>query len=195
MKYGYVEMRAKMPKGQGLWPAFWMLNHYDNGNQPEIDIMEFLGREIRHGLPGLPLQEPGSSGTLEFEGPGLHERLPHLRREVGAQVELTFYVDGRETNRYESGSVSNEDMYIIVNLALGGSWGGEVDGSTPFPARYDDRLHPRLPALTSTPRRTAPSRRAGRARASRFLKCERSIGPTDPGASARLPVARIRAGL
>ena len=134
MKYGYVEMRAKMPKGQGLWPAFWMLNHYDNGNEPEIDIMEFLGREADT-VYQVYHSRSGSSGTLEHEGPDFTSGY-HTFAVDWSPGKLVFYVDGKETNRYESGNVSNEDMYIIVNLALGGSWGGEVDGSTPFPSRY-----------------------------------------------------------
>ena len=136
MKYGYVEMRAKMPRGQGLWPAFWMLNHYYNGNEPEIDIMEFLGRD-----PDTVYQvyhsNSGSSGTLEHSGPDFTSGF-HTFAVKWTEGELVFYVDGRETNRYRSGNVSNEEMYLIVNLALGGSWGGKVDdGSTPFPARYE----------------------------------------------------------
>ncbi len=42
MKYGYVEMRARLPKGKGLWPAFWLLHDANNKNRPEIDVMEML---------------------------------------------------------------------------------------------------------------------------------------------------------
>ena len=138
MRYGYVEMRAKMPRGQGLWPALWLLNASDNGNRPEIDIMEFLGRDVStvynvyHHYRGWQLRSTPSyemkaaDFTTEFHTFG-------MRWEPG---KIVWYLDGREVNRYESGDVSNEDMYLIVNLALGGSWGGPVDGSTPFPARY-----------------------------------------------------------
>jgi len=43
--HGYAEMRARIPKGQGLWPAFWLLNGYYVGQQPEIDILEVLGHQ------------------------------------------------------------------------------------------------------------------------------------------------------
>ena len=138
MKYGYVEMRAKMPKGQGLWPAFWLLNHYDNGTQPEIDVMEFLGNDVdtvynvyhyKDGWQGK------GSGTLRIDGPDFTSDF-HTFGMKWEPGKIVWYVDGKEVNRYESGSVSNEDMYIIVNLALGGSWGGDPDGSTPFPSAY-----------------------------------------------------------
>jgi len=137
MRYGYVEMRAKMPRGQGLWPAFWMLNQYDNGQRPEIDIMEFLGRDVDtvynvyHYYPG---GRHKASPSYEVNGPDYTADF----HTFGMQWEpgkITWYVDGRAVNTHTSG-VSNEEMYIIVNLALGGSWGGNVDGSTPFPARY-----------------------------------------------------------
>lgn len=46
MTHGYVEARAKLPEGQGLWPAFWLLNKYYFEQAPEIDVMEFLGHDV-----------------------------------------------------------------------------------------------------------------------------------------------------
>jgi len=137
MKYGYVEMRAKMPGGQGLWPAFWLLNQYDDRKQPEIDVMEFLGREVDTVYNVYHYIDGGGkgSGTLEFEGPDFTADF-HTFGMKWEPGKITWYVDGREVNKHESSTVSDEDMYIIVNLALGGSWGGDPDGSTPFPARY-----------------------------------------------------------
>jgi len=137
-RYGYFEMRAKVPKGQGLWPAFWLLNHYDNGSEPEIDIMEFLGNEadtvyqVYHYKSGYNAR---GSGTMEFAGPDFTNDF-HTFGMKWEPNRITWYVDGREVNRYEGSGISNEEMYIIVNLALGGGWGGPVNGSTPFPARY-----------------------------------------------------------
>lgn len=138
MKYGYVEMRAKLPKGQGLWPALWLLHQYENGQRPEIDIMEFLGNEadtvynVYHYYSGGSLK---STPSYESVGPdytaGFHTY--GMKWEPG---KITWYVDGTEANSYSGGGVSNEDMYLIVNLALGGAWGGNVDGSTPFPSSY-----------------------------------------------------------
>ena len=48
---------------------------------------------------------------------------------------ITWYVDGQVTNTYSSGNVSSEEMYLLVNLAIGGWWPGDPDDSTPFPAR------------------------------------------------------------
>ncbi|MBX2879939.1 MAG: family 16 glycosylhydrolase [Granulosicoccus sp.] len=138
MKYGYLEMRAKMPRGKGLWPAFWLLHNDSNGIKPEIDIMEMLGDNPQvvyqtyhyyenYSLRSTPsFQAPGSDYSSNYHVFG-------MRWEPG---KIVWYVDGRETNRYESGNVSSERMYILVNLALGGSWAGSPDGSTSFPATY-----------------------------------------------------------
>ena len=55
MKYGYVEMRAQLPKGKGLWSAFWLLHQNDNDRRPEIDVVEYIGNQQRQGLQHLSL--------------------------------------------------------------------------------------------------------------------------------------------
>ncbi|MFK7892350.1 MAG: family 16 glycosylhydrolase [Granulosicoccus sp.] len=138
MKYGYVEMRARLPRGKGLWPAFWLLHQGNDGNRPEIDVMELLGDDTRlvyqtyHYFDNWTLRS-----TPSFQAPGPDYSTNYhtfgMRWERGR---IIWYVDGVETNRFESGSVADEDMYILVNLALGGSWAGSPDGTTPFPATY-----------------------------------------------------------
>lgn len=138
MRYGYVEMRAKLPRGRGLWPAFWLLHSQDHDRRPEIDIMEMLGHEpnkVYHtyhrfengnlqSTPSFPAYGPDYSADFHTYA---------VRWEPGL---LVWYIDGEERNRYESGNVSWEDMYILVNLAVGGWWAGQPDGSTPLPARF-----------------------------------------------------------
>ena len=138
MRYGYVEMRAKFPAGQGLWPAFWLLHEGENGSRPEIDVVEFVGKRRdkvyqtyhyyeNYVLRSTPSFEVGGADySSEFRNYG-------MKWEPG---KITWYVDGRETNRYQSGNVSSENMYLLVNLAVGGVWNGDPDGSTPSPARY-----------------------------------------------------------
>ena len=55
MRYGYIEMRARMPRGRGLWPAFWLLHSQDHQNRPEIDIVELLGHETNKAYHTLSL--------------------------------------------------------------------------------------------------------------------------------------------
>ncbi len=135
MRYGYVEMRARMPRGRGLWPAFWLLHQNDHENRPEIDVVEMLGHQTAttyqtyHHYTGGSLQSTpsyqasGSDYANDFHTYG-------MRWEPGR---IIWYVDGQETNRYENDNVASEDMYLLVNLAVGG-WAGQPDGSTSFPA-------------------------------------------------------------
>lgn len=138
MQFGYVEMRAKLPRGKGLWPAFWLLHEHNDGNRPEIDVMELLGDDTRMVYQTYHYYENWSlRSTPSFQAPGPDYASDFhtfgMKWEPGR---ITWYVDGQETNRYESGSVANEEMYILMNLALGGSWAGSPDGSTNFPATF-----------------------------------------------------------
>ena len=138
--YGYAEARAKTPYGQGLWSAFWLLNAFYGDDDPEIDIMEHIGDdqdvvyhtyhyyedpETLRSTESLPV--PG----VDYVG-GFHTYAVDWRPGL-----LIFYVDGRETHRISDPRVSNQDMYIIANTALGGWWPGSPDDTTEFPARYE----------------------------------------------------------
>lgn len=138
MRYGYVEIRAQLPKGKGLWPAFWLLHQNENGNRPEIDVVELIGDrpniayQTYHYYDNWNLR---STPTFEARGPdytkGFHTYA--MKWEPGR---ITWYVDGKATNTHSNGNVSREDMYLLVNLAIGGNWAGSPDGNTRFPARF-----------------------------------------------------------
>ncbi len=137
--YGYVEARVQLPFGQGLWPAFWLLNAYYVDDKPEIDIMEFIGDNQDvvyhtyhyHDSDGtLRSTESAPSSGVDFTN-GWHtfgvEWLPGV---------LIFYVNGIEKHRVVDAKVSQQEMYIIANTALGGWWPGSPDSTTNFPAQY-----------------------------------------------------------
>ena len=137
MRYGYVEMRARLPKGKGLWPAFWLLHNQEGGKRPEIDVVEMLGDtsnkvyQTYHYYDNWSLrstpsyQHWGSDFSQNFHTFG-------MKWEPGR---ITWYVDGKATNSFSDGNVAAEDMYLLVNLAVGGSWPGSPNGNTSFPAR------------------------------------------------------------
>ncbi len=137
MRYGYVEMRAKMPRGRGLWPAFWLLHQHDNDRRPEIDVVEMLGHDTNvvyntyHHYEGWNLK---STPSYEVRGVDFAADFHTygVKWEPGL---IIWYVDGVEKNRYQNANVSWEDMYLLVNLAAGGWWAGDPDGSTPLPAK------------------------------------------------------------
>ncbi|GAA0621525.1 glycoside hydrolase family 16 protein [Kutzneria viridogrisea] len=147
--YGHVEARMQVPRGQGMWPAFWMLG--DNigsvgwPNSGEIDIMENVGFEpgTVHGT----IHGPGYSGS---GGVGAGYGLPggqafadgfHTFAIDWAPDRISWSVDG---NVYQTRTpadvagkqwVFNHPFFIILNLAVGGYWPGNPDGNTQFPAR------------------------------------------------------------
>ncbi len=137
MRYGYVEMRARLPRGKGLWPAFWLLHNQEGGTRPEIDVVEMLGDtsnkvyQTYHyydngSLRSTPsYQHWGSDFSQDFHTFG-------MKWEPGR---ITWYVDGTATNSFSDSNVAAEEMYLLVNLAVGGNWAGSPDGSTSFPAR------------------------------------------------------------
>ncbi|WP_200207099.1 glycoside hydrolase family 16 protein [Micromonospora coerulea] len=145
--YGRFEARIKIPRGQGLWPAFWMLGS-DIATNPwpsngEIDIMENVGYEPStvHGT----LHGPGYSGA---NGLGGATSLPggqaladafHTYTVDWAPDSITWYLDGVAYSRKtpaDAGSnrwVFDHPFFMIMNVAVGGNWPGSPDGSTAFP--------------------------------------------------------------
>lgn len=138
MKYGFVEMRAQLPKGRGLWSAFWLLHQNDNDRRPEIDVVEYIGDKPNtvyntyHYYDNWNLRS-----TPSYEAPGTdYSQGFHTFGMKWEPGKITWYVDGVERNSHSDGNVAWEDMYLLVNLAVGGWWPGEPDGNTAFPARY-----------------------------------------------------------
>ncbi|HSX31761.1 MAG TPA: glycoside hydrolase family 16 protein [Candidatus Saccharimonadales bacterium] len=132
--YGYFEARMKVQKGQGVWPAFWLLPA--NGQwPPEIDVMEFLGSK-----PGQVLQ------TVHWKEDGKHLKSDSVVNKnsdysatwhtYGVDWEpgqIDWYIDGVKTRSFIGSDVPSTPMEVIVNLAIGGLLPGNADGSTPFP--------------------------------------------------------------
>lgn len=135
-QYGFVEVRARVPRGQGLWAALWLLP-ITHDSKPEVDIFEVLGDEPA--VATAHVHWRGADGDSENTG--------HRWREVDLSEdyhiyglewnsdELIWYIDGIERWRFDDVSiVPAEEMYIIMNLAVGGDFPGPPDVTTPFPA-------------------------------------------------------------
>jgi len=142
--YGHYEARMKLPRGQGIWPAFWMLGEDigSNGwpNCGELDIMENVGFEPNtvHGT----LHGPGYSGSggigAGYNGPNFSDDF-HTYAVDWSPNKITWSVDG---NLYQTRTpadlngnrwVFDHPFFLILNLAVGGYWPGDPDGSTQFP--------------------------------------------------------------
>ena len=135
-QYGYAEIRARLPEGRGLWPAFWMLPSTQK-SLPEIDVMEVLGQEpdvlhfnFHYRDDTGQRQKDDSSITT----PKLSDDW-HTYAVEWSPERIIWYFDGVEQWRYDDAAhVPNEPMYLILNLAVGGNWPGNPDESTRFPA-------------------------------------------------------------
>ena len=136
---GFFEMRAKLPGGQGIWPAFWLLPT-SLKSEPEIDIMELLGHRPR--VLEMHLQYLDNSGEDVNVG---HEVKTsdltkgwHVYGLEWSSEKIVWYLDGVEMWRFtDRRRIPDEPMYILLNLAVGGNWPGNPDGTTPFPARME----------------------------------------------------------
>jgi len=136
--YGYVEARVKVPRGQGLWPAFWMLPA-DHSWPPEIDAMEILGNQpdvshmTYHYLDGTGAQAaPGATWAGPDFSAGWHTFGVDWQPSA-----ITWYIDGVERWRFtDAAAITNKASYVLLNLAVGGSWPGSPDASTVFPADF-----------------------------------------------------------
>lgn len=144
--YGRIEARMKLPTGQGIWPAFWMLGtNIDSVGWPysgEIDIMENIGSEPStiHGTVHGPRYSGG-------DGVGAAKRLPggerfsddfHVFAIEWEPEEIRWYVDGAMYSKLTPAAVPGEwvfdhPFYLIINVAVGGAWPGYPDETTTFP--------------------------------------------------------------
>ena len=138
-QYGYAEIRAKVPSGQGLWPAFWMLPE-THRSRPEIDVMELLGHEpetIYMHFHYNDDKEERRRTNSRWTGPDFSKEW-HTFAVDWQPDAIIWYVDGIERARYrDSQYIPNEPMYLLLNLAVGGDWPGSPDSSTPFPSEYE----------------------------------------------------------
>jgi beta-glucanase (GH16 family) len=147
-KYGRFEARIRIPRGQGMWPAFWMLgSDIDTAPWPqcgEIDIMENVGKEpsVVHGS----MHGPGYSGQTPLTGvyalPGNVSFADgfHTFAVEWDPSAVRFFVDDHlyETQTPDAVStkgkwVFDHPFFVMLNLAVGGWWPGNPDSSTSFP--------------------------------------------------------------
>jgi beta-glucanase (GH16 family) len=130
--YGRVEVRARLPFGQGIWPAHWMLPEAGQW-PPEIDIMELLGHEPRtvHMTHHWGTWPDTKNFSTPFTGPDFSDGF-HVFRVDWEPGRLTWYVDGVERAR-STANVPGTPFYLIINTAVGGHWPGNPDETTVFP--------------------------------------------------------------
>ncbi|WP_438482320.1 glycoside hydrolase family 16 protein [Oleiharenicola lentus] len=151
-KYGRIEARLKLPNGQGIWPAFWMLGDAINKTPwpecGEIDVMEQIGHQpgtlygTLHG-PGYFGQHGMSKSTQLPAGETFRDKY-HVFSVEWSPGKIEWFLDGKSYHtltpkdlpaggRWVFDEVS---CYLLLNLAVGGAWPGYPDATTQLPQEY-----------------------------------------------------------
>lgn len=134
--YGVFECRVKLPKGKGFWPAVWMLRS-DGKTRDEIDLFEMVDPTGQHiamhyhcdAVPDWTNEQgighnAGVDLTQDFHTVSVDWTKDYIR----------WYLDGKLIQEFaDKPNICSSPMYIIANLAVGGSWPGDPDSSTAFP--------------------------------------------------------------
>ena len=146
-KYGTIEVKAKLPKGHGLWPAIWMLGgDITTAKWPncgEIDIMEYVGK-----TPGVV---HNSLHTAESFGNTINTKKTvikdieegfHIYKSVWTKNQIVFFIDDKAVYTFAPTIKTTENwpfdkpFYFILNLAIGGNFGGPEVDDTIFPRQF-----------------------------------------------------------
>ncbi|WP_100628037.1 glycoside hydrolase family 16 protein [Algoriphagus formosus] len=136
-KYGYIEVRAKLPKGVGTWPAIWMLAEENrHGGWPkngEIDIMEHVGYDpgVVHGTVHTEAfnHVKGTQKGNQIQVPDFDSEF-HVYAINWTEEKIDFLVDGVQYFTFENTGGSYQEwpfdqpFHLILNIAVGGNWGG-----------------------------------------------------------------------
>ncbi|MFK7921092.1 MAG: family 16 glycosylhydrolase [Bacteroidia bacterium] len=142
-RYGRIDARAIMPKGQGIWPAIWMLGaNINDVSWPmcgEIDIMEIVGHKpaTTHGT--VHYDDNGykySGSSYNLVGEDFSDEF-HVYSIVWDRDIIKWYIDNTLFKTFEKNNIGtypfNQGFFFIMNVAIGGNWPGDPDGSTVFP--------------------------------------------------------------
>jgi beta-glucanase (GH16 family) len=145
-QYGRIEARMKLPYGQGIWPAFWMLGENINDvgwpTAGEIDILEHVGKEPNRIY--ATVHAPGYSGGSEGATSNLLVPMDTLKNDFHVfaieweENVIRWYFDDQQYFKLTPDDVPDtwifdHPFFIILNLAVGGRWPGYPDETTVFP--------------------------------------------------------------
>ncbi len=136
--YGDFEMKARLPSGNGLWPAFWLLP-VDGSWPPEIDVMEQLGNDPTTIYVGTHSAVGGPNvGTTTPIKVADTSKAFHTYGVSWQRDEIVWYFDGQLIHRQPTPADMHKPMYLLINLAIGGkgSWPGPPTPQTAFPAHF-----------------------------------------------------------
>jgi beta-glucanase (GH16 family) len=144
-KYGKIESRIKVPIGQGLWPAFWMLGaNFETASWPqcgEIDIMEHINNESV--TNGTVHWNNNTGHSYKGSAVPFDENDFHVYAAIWDSTSVTFELDGHSYFRFpflesnNTEAIFRKEFFLLLNVAVGGNWPGNPDGSATFPASME----------------------------------------------------------
>jgi beta-glucanase (GH16 family) len=158
-QYGRIEVRAKVPQGKGMWPAIWMMG--TNRTQVgwprcgEIDIMEYVGKDPNTihannhfadpklkdtSLKGKAVHRSAGKGKIRIDKPYADF---HVYAIEWDEQQIKFFVDDTQYATFDIDAADEgpdnpfrQPHYLLLNFAMGGSWGGPIDDSV-LPQKYE----------------------------------------------------------
>jgi beta-glucanase (GH16 family) len=133
-KYGYFEARLKIPKGQAVWPAFWLLPAEKDVWPPEIDIMEMVGQDPKTILLTYHWKDKNGEhrkDNTNFYAPTDFSEDYHVYSLNWQPNKIEWYIDGVERKSVVSSDVPSIPMELVINLAVGGDLPGNITSKTP----------------------------------------------------------------
>lgn len=144
--YGRIQSTIKLPKGVGLWPAFWMLPEFIQWPEgvailKENDIMEFINRREEvdrvyaalHSYQHGPLQSTQCMHTCPFDV----TLMPHTFGVDWSPRFMKYHIDGQVFHIVPTPADHHSPMHLLWNLAVGGEWPGNPAVDTPFPSKME----------------------------------------------------------
>ena len=138
-RYGYAEMRAKLPRGAGMWPAFWLVQA-NRQWPPEIDIMEWQGVQPKTDVVTTHWKD--AHGNHQQSGTGVNTGIDlwqayHTYAADWEPNAITWYFDGKPIKRFtQTRWIPDKPLIVIANLAIGGWRSGRPTRPNNFPATF-----------------------------------------------------------
>lgn len=137
-RFGYFEMRARVPAGKGLWPAFWLLDA-DKKWPPEIDVLEVVGGQSTQMVTTTHSADAsggdvasGCRTTLADATTAFHDF-----GVLWTPERIAYYIDRVPVAQLATPAGVDKPMYMLLNLAIGGRMAGSPDATTPLPSSFD----------------------------------------------------------
>lgn len=146
--YGFFEVRARISCGKGIWPAIWLLSAKPGAQWPrdgEIDVLEHVNEEDRVHFSVHTQDRNHTRGTQATVARSLEmcDGAFHDYQLTWTADSIKIGMDGRNSFQYRDEGLGygqwpfDGPQYLLLNIAVGGSWPGAPDASTPFPARME----------------------------------------------------------